>query len=310
MAITKLLLDHPDIDVNIEHPGIQEPAVYWAAVSRSFKVFKLLVEDLKVNVNIRTGPGVGLSLLQEAIQKNKKDVVECLLQYPRLDINATDVNGETTLHQVVCSCSLKSPQNLTLLLNHEDLNPNIRTNQGETALYRAVKTGAAHIVYKLLQDKRVDPNIPDLVSNTPLHLASYTQSNGDEIMELILKIEDIDVNAQDGEGMTALHTATARKRDVMMGMLLERRELDVNARDMEGRTALPLAQYGQFPDRVLMLVMDRRTDARVRDRWGRTAMEVAHIRGMPGWHGNVDARVLEGKSPPSRAWTEGPSETL
>ncbi len=99
---------------------------------------------------------------------------------------------------------------------------NKRNKQGETKLYRAVRSGNIKEVKKLLRDG-ADPDIADAHGLTPLHQAAYWGEG--EITALLLKA-GAQVNAENnGKGWTPLHSAAVsggmRSRQDVIELLLE-----------------------------------------------------------------------------------------
>lgn len=82
------------------------------------------------------------------------------------------------------------------------------------------------------------PNIQDCYQRTPLHAAALNGSSS--TMKLLLSVSDMNINAQDVEGRTALHYEASSARG---SLLLNDPRVDVNIRDKGGRTAVTTAAF-------------------------------------------------------------------
>jgi ankyrin repeat protein len=110
-----------------------------------------------------------------------------------------------------------------------------KSDQGNTPLYKAVKSGNVGDVKRLLKGG-ANPNICNAHHLTPLHQAAYWGET--EIVELLLK-HGAKADADNGKGWTALHSAAVsgglKSRKEIIGMLLKK-GADLNKADKHGWT--------------------------------------------------------------------------
>ncbi|CAN5591720.1 hypothetical protein BH09PLA1_BH09PLA1_11120 [soil metagenome] len=166
---------------------------------------------------------------------------------------------------------------------------------GRTALHRAVDTGDAEQIAKLIAAGE-DVNAP-IRSNeqassdwgqTPLH---YAARDGQLQIARLLIAAGADVNARDDRGVTPLHRALG---DVQMIALLCESGATVNAPDATGRTPLHWAARAGRIDAIESLV-SRGADLKLRDRDGRTALFDAVATG----DADVVAALVQGGADPN-----------
>jgi len=69
----------------------------------------------------------------------------------------------------------------------------------------AVEKNFVDIIELLLKHENIDVNIQNIDGNTPLHISLYTN---DDIAKLLLDHKDIDVNIQNIDGNTPLQITT------------------------------------------------------------------------------------------------------
>jgi len=96
-----------------------------------------------------------LSLLVDAVDYGREDLVRYLLSDPNINVNHRSKQGNTVLH----FCDKVSI--LKLLLDHKDLDVNIQNSVGWTVLYHVCFSGLKACVKELLLDARIDVLIRD-----------------------------------------------------------------------------------------------------------------------------------------------------
>ena len=100
-----------------------------------------------------------------------------------------------------------------LLLSHPGINVNIQNKSGnisETALHKAVFSGNVEIVKLLLSNPEIDVNI-QLTKTFNFYSNTYQRQN-QEIIDLLLKRNDINVNARDSNNKKPSDYANDTKR--------------------------------------------------------------------------------------------------
>jgi len=125
---------------------------------------------IRKGVNINRGLGPGTTILATAIGVNSNAterllVVERLLQEETLKINAI-INTDykfAAIHIAICTKSLKI---ISMLLTRRELNVNVQTKAGETALCLAVKRNCSKPIILLLLERGANPHLlPEEVRN-------------------------------------------------------------------------------------------------------------------------------------------------
>uniref|UniRef100_A0A7S4I7Q4 Uncharacterized protein n=1 Tax=Vannella robusta TaxID=1487602 RepID=A0A7S4I7Q4_9EUKA len=114
--------------------------------------------------------------LQEAVVECKLDDVSRLLK--ESDPNYRNSAGKACLHVSMSSVITK------LLLEHRNIDVNLRDNDGCTPLWWAARCNREEIVKILCDDPRTDVNTPDRRRRTPL-IAAVTRGANDAVLELM-----------------------------------------------------------------------------------------------------------------------------
>ena len=175
-------------------------------------------------------------------------------------IHQPDHQGYTVLHYVA-GVSRRNMELLEILVEYSGMKVNAQSVHGETPLYRAVRFDCVEVV-RFLLDHDADVNLCDLEGNTPLiamgiFIASGTRGESDEfaIAEMLLA-KGADVNAQNVFGRSALHEVAEdhMSRFLETAQLLIVNGADVNLQALDGKTALSVAANIGTVDMVELLI--------------------------------------------------------
>ena len=109
---------------------------------------------------------------------------------------------------------------LELMLERDDVDVNLKDENGVTPLLWAIAKGHESMVRLLLERDDVDVNLKDENGATPL---SWAIAKGHEsVVRLLLERDDVDVNLKDENGVTLLSWAIAKGPESVVGLLLAR----------------------------------------------------------------------------------------
>lgn len=113
----------------------------------------------------------------------------------------------------------------------------------------------------------------------PKHPLIFEIKHGTEKLALQVMADDenIDIDAQDRNGATALHHTVLKKYQRLLDRLLSRSGTKkVNAKDINGATALHYAVLQKFTPAVQALLAHKSIDAKVKDKDGTTPLQLAN----------------------------------
>ncbi|KAK3173882.1 Ankyrin repeat and death domain-containing protein 1A, partial [Lecanicillium sp. MT-2017a] len=302
--ILPLLLRHSDVDINhtsleIRRPGYSvfaEPPLTVAVREENIECIQLLLAHEKIDVN-RRGVGSGTAL-HKACQMSNQRIAKMLLSHPETDINAKRTFALSEYSAFDWAVQLEEDWGFArLLLQYEAL------DRCAASLHLA---GAAIEGY----DDTVDLLLPHADASVLILAAQGAgedeeQERAEELVRRLLEREDININAVDHRGRTALHWAALSGSTTTVEMLLDDDRIMTNLKDVDGYTPLHaavLAHQGYVynlvsHDRdflgVIELLMDDddvdESPLNMTNDWGMTVLHDAAARG----HCCLVRRLLE-----------------
>ena len=194
----------------------------------------------------------GYTVLQHAALRGQVDIMRCIVEHDDLrDIDALSTVRHfpvTALHQAFCNGSEEAVE----LLLECCADPDVEMSCGCTLLHHAIRKDDPGMMDILLKFG-ANVNARDLMNGfTPLHVAvseSYV-----DLAETLLECKDIDVNARDNSGETALYLAVCSSDDYMVDLLLRARavpdQYDIEAAVTDGSLVIIDALLGAYGDNL------------------------------------------------------------
>ncbi|XP_065343624.1 uncharacterized protein LOC135941815 [Cloeon dipterum] len=258
-----LCLKRKNMEFVLEVDWRQTTLLLYAIIDSMIKrdVVNWLIEESGIDLNAADIDGNSAIIF--ACKKRKWDIVETLLTKD-VNIQVKDEGGKSLLHHAAESGNLDLVQKLIEL----GVNPSLKDNLGKNTLHYALQ----HLdVVKSLDRALVKEVTKD--KNTSLHLAIGMYEYSIEVIQWLLDEAQVDVNAVNGNGETALMTACSKNRFEVIRILLEKKA-DVSIRDNNRRTALHHAARSGHLD-LIKLLFDHMTMKEVED--GSSDIQVALV---------------------------------
>ncbi|CAN9362528.1 unnamed protein product [Alternaria alternata] len=282
--IVKLLLSHPDIDVNPRDENGETP-LHTAARKDRIEILVPLLRHPSIDVNSRDASGG--TLLHVSATQGYMERIVLLLARPDVDVNSRDVVGDTPLHKAARKGHMEI---LVLLLARADVDSAPINVYHSTPLYLAAKMGHEEVVNGLLGRPKSEAMLDidqDENGGSPLHAAAVYGHRG--VVKLLLAHNGTDRGSQDKDGATPLHLAAGSGHQDVVNELLATSDLEdmVNLQDDRGETPLHRAASGGYEDCVMAL-MDC-ADVNAEDKKLRTPLHKA----VQGEHDHVVEWLLE-----------------
>ena len=128
IEIVKLLLQHPNIDVNAKENYTGNTCLHTASAKKSIRLVELLLEKPNIDVNIQNQDGDTPLLLASQMRSNET-VVRLLFDYPSVDVNIKNIKGYTLLYY---ACSRGYVKVINSLLDLALLDSKVREQYFDT----------------------------------------------------------------------------------------------------------------------------------------------------------------------------------
>jgi ankyrin repeat protein len=215
----------------------------------SLEAYKYLVEELKLKPTaVNKSEENILHLL--AAKPNQAEIVKYFLG-KGVDANKVDKEGNTPLIKAAASRETAVLEQLLAVTK----NVNAKNAKGESALTIAVKSGTPENV-ALLLNKGADVNVTDKDGNNlgVYLIQSYRpESKGPDPLEAKIKLvqdKGLNLAAAQKDGSTLYHLAVV-KNDLTLLKKLAALNIDINAKNKDGMTALHKAAMISKNDEIL-----------------------------------------------------------
>ncbi|KAJ5776726.1 uncharacterized protein N7511_001737 [Penicillium nucicola] len=199
------------------------------------------------------------SLLRRAVQASLQDVIALLVAHGA-DPNSRNRDGQSLLHQATKNGDREVVQQL---LTYEDISINATDRRSCTALHIAAEYGCTSVAKCLLAKCGIESSARDTYGRTAFHIAA--EYGNKLITRLFLAYGVVDINARDANGATALCLAVKEKHTAAALQILAEDHVDLNVAGQNGWTALHHAvSVGSIPVACVLLNNDQ-LDPNLRD---------------------------------------------
>jgi len=150
-----------------------------------------------------------------------------------------EAGGESDREYYIRDTADECGRTAKILLERNDVNPDIADKNGRTPLSWAASYGNAKFVKMLLERNDVNPDTPDRRGQTPFSWAA--KYGHKEVVGILLERNKINPDMADESGRTPLSWAVTGEREGIVQMLLERSDVNPDRTDHRGRTPLSFA---------------------------------------------------------------------
>lgn len=252
---------------------------------------------IDTGANLEMSDRYGMTVLLYAVAKSNRALVEVLLQHPKTpSLEArTFLKGKTVLH---LACQTQSPVELVRLLVDKGADPKLTDNDGNTLLHEVAERFAGSpeeiMLVEYLIKVGVSPHTMNCQRQTASHIISpiyaedsisRTTPTRESFVSVLLRLDpNVDINAQDIDGYTPLHFASAVSETAAFNLI--RNNANLNAKSFGLRTPLHCAARGRQSSIIAMLIQfgknsDNPIDVSAADIEGRSPLHDACRSGVP-----------------------------
>ncbi len=245
-------------EININYSDVDGyTALCHACRVGSRDIIKILIEN-GADVCVMTNQGE--TPLHIAANYGNKEILRILLENGA-DIDATDNRGKSSIIYAVKA----GKGDAAKFLKESGADINLTDDSGKTALDYANLGGKASILKNVFKDAEIHT---DTYGNTPLHLACYNGQS--ETVRVLLQNPEIDINATNDLGVTALHVAVECS-NIYITELLLKAGADAQERDDHGDTFLHMAAR-QKKTQLVHVLLKHGVDVNATNKFGETPL--------------------------------------
>jgi ankyrin repeat protein len=271
------LLKCKDVDVNLKN-NYNKTALHFAAVVWKNIPIDLFKKILKKSTDVNAQDNKhGHTALHWAIIGENRTAVEELLKRDDVDVNLKNNKNVTALHYASEWKNIPVELFRVILCNSTDV-VNAQKVNGWTALHDAIDNQSETATKQLLEHNDMDVNLKNNQNRTALHFACYWKNMPIDLLRIILEKSTDVVNEQNKYGDTALHLAIKGENRTAVKELLKRDDVDVNLKNNKNVTALHYASlWKNIPVELFRVILEKSTDINAQADNGKTALHVAII---------------------------------
>lgn len=237
------------------------------------ETYKYLVDDLKLNVN-SVGDN-GDNVLHNLVRKQKQNEIITYFLNKGVNVNLQDKEGNTPLMNAV-----RGGVDVVELLLPKVNDINAVNAKGASALSFAVETGASTMVDYLL-GKGANVQVLDKKGNNLAYylIQSYKPNTRNDSNDFLVKFDllqkaGLNLAEAQKDGNTLYHLAIA-KNDVSLLEIIESLKIDLNAKNGEGMTALQRAALTAKDDAILKFLVAKGAKKDIKTEFDETAYDLA-----------------------------------
>ena len=271
--IVDLLLNVPDIDVNHRTPDGNTALMYASKDGKTEIVQLLLLKGAEPNYVDCEG---NTALIKACSRRERKTEIVNILLNMGAALNHFNNKGKTAL---IIAC-MRGQRNIPMICNllSKGADPNHIDNNGYTALYYSMTSCYSENNQKMTNILLEDARVPSKQKSIYLTLFCACQYGRDKVVERLMQVPGIDLNARDRLGLTPLMIATVHKEKSLVQMLMADRRVEypppvsltalqfadiMGVKSMEDQIRQRIRQRQDENKCVLALVMERKNRERL-----------------------------------------------
>lgn len=228
-----LLFTRRDLDVNAKDIYGKTPLHIATENQHPQSVFKLLTHPSilpnEVDNNCRSAFSIALSA-------HNFTLISMFVSDPEIALDVDRLKDSDLLQNFASKSNIEAVLGLVM----RGFAPDRIDQHGRTALTIALGNGDVEMVRQLLATRLVDINRKYRNGESLLHLSVLNQKAA-ACLRLIMLYPEIDLNATDSKGNTALHLAACTQTQLAVDILLSEPKIEKNILNSEGLTPLHLA---------------------------------------------------------------------
>ncbi|UFH34490.1 ankyrin repeat domain-containing protein [Flavobacterium acetivorans] len=238
--------------------------------SATLEAYKYLVEDIKINPNSLGDEGE--NVLHNLVKKPKQDDIIAYFLAKGVDVNHQDKAGNSVLMNAT-----RGNIELVKTFISKVKDVNAINSKGLSALSFAVENGSSDMVGFLLANGAKTNVIDAKGNNLAYYLIQSVRKDGKDGFDdklSLLKNSGFDITIPQKDGNTLYHLAVA-KNELNLFKKISALDIDINAKNQEGMTALHKAALTAKEDSILKFLVASGAKKDILTEFDETAYDLA-----------------------------------
>ena len=236
--------------------------------------------ELGANVNWRHESSQ--SGLHFCVTNNNEELLDLLLSQPGVDVNVT--SGRYGYTALASACELNRVNIVKRLCQVSEINPNIKSNFDDSALFLALYLNHIECVKILRTVPKTNWNMKNRIGEYPIIIAIEHQSISMDILEIILSVPDLDLSVTSAYGRNvaqiAVHLRNERGQKAVK-LLSRDSRVNWNIQDYYGDTPLmDCLRFMQQVDEACCMINTPGVDLNIRSSDGKYVEDIVKMRGF------------------------------
>ncbi|KAJ6241755.1 ankyrin repeat and socs box protein [Anaeramoeba flamelloides] len=249
LGTMKFLVESNAATINQQQTFSLNSALHLAINNENFEMAKYL---LQAGIDIELKDSKLLTALHYAIKSQNLQIMELLLDN-NCKVNSIDNEGRTSLH--ICA-QTGNHENLQTLIYTNKCKIDRLDNYNRNALFYAIDINSVECA-KILIERGIDTNTYDYLGFNAIHFA--VKKGSAKIVNYFEKNvnrKEIDASKPTKKLNYPIHTATIKGKIPIINFLLKY-EIEINARNQQGNTALHIAIINSKLDVIKILAKQK-----------------------------------------------------
>ncbi|XP_057801408.1 ankyrin repeat-containing protein At5g02620-like [Salvia miltiorrhiza] len=213
-----------------------ETALYAAAECGHVELVEEMIKHYDVGFAALKAKN-GFDAFHIAAKMGKLGVLKALMEADPELLATVDQSNTTALHTAAAQGHVEV---VSFLLERNSSLATIARNNGKTALHSSARYGHLEVVKAILRKEPGIATWQDKKGQTALHMA--VKGTSTHVVDDLIAADSALLTMQDAKANTALHIATRKARPQILEALLKHKELNKEAINKSGETALDTAE--------------------------------------------------------------------